>query len=61
MKVRLLTSRAGQGWSQAAGDEIEVSSQEGTRLIEMHRAVPMREKREKATRAPPEARNTGER
>lgn len=56
MKVRLLTSRAGQGWSQAAGDEIEVSSQEGARLIEMHRAVPIREKREKATRAPPEVR-----
>lgn len=56
MKVKLITGRAGVNWSQAAGEEIEVSNEEGKRLIEMQRAVLVREKREKATRQSQEER-----
>jgi hypothetical protein len=42
MKVKLLTSRAGVGESQNAGDEIEVSAAEGGRMIEAGQATLVR-------------------
>lgn len=45
MKVKLNISRAGKGFSQNAGDEIEVSDEEGRRLIELAKAEPVRQKR----------------
>lgn len=54
MKVRLLISRAGNGFVQSAGDEVEVSDEEAKRLMEAvpPKAVPVRETRatEKTTR-----------
>jgi hypothetical protein len=42
MKVKLLVSRGGIGFSQNFGDEIEVSAAEGKRMIEAGHAVPVR-------------------
>lgn len=39
MKVRLLVSRAGVGFSQNAGDEIDVDTAEAARMIEAGQAV----------------------
>lgn len=39
MKVRLLVSRAGAGFVQNRGDEIEVSTEEGKRMIEADQAI----------------------
>jgi hypothetical protein len=53
MKIKLLTSRAGVGFAQSAGDEIEVSDAEGARMVEAGQAIPVREAtRETATRKP---------
>lgn len=38
MKVKLLVSRAGAGFSQNVNDEIDVSKEEGLRLIEAGQA-----------------------
>lgn len=47
MKVRLLVSRAGVGFVQSPGDEIDVDAAEAVRMIERGQAEPVRE-------APPE-------
>jgi hypothetical protein len=39
MKVELLVSRAGVGFAQNVGDEIEVSDAEGERMIAASQAV----------------------
>lgn len=51
MKVKLLIARAGVDFTQNAGDEVEVSAEEGKRLIEAGQAAPVRENTpEKAVR-----------
>lgn len=52
MKVKLTISRAGNGFSQNVGDEIEVSDAEGKSLIEQSKAIPIRTAKpiEKATK-----------
>ena len=42
MKVKLLVSRASVEWVQNAGDVVEVSDDEGKRMIEANQAVPAR-------------------
>lgn len=42
MKVKLLVSRAGVGFSQNAGDIVEVSDGEASRMIEAGQAEPVR-------------------
>lgn len=42
MKVKLLIARAGVDFTQNVGDEIEVSAEEGKRLIEAGQAAPVR-------------------
>ena len=42
MQVILQISRAGAGFVQNAGDKIEVSDNEGKRLIEAGKAIPVR-------------------
>lgn len=56
MKIKLLVSRAGVGFSQNAGDEIEVSAEEAKRMVESGQAVPVgAAPKEKATsKAKPE-------
>ena len=50
MKVRLLVSRAGAGFSQSAGDKIDVDTAEAARMIEAGQAVPIRDQKvERAT------------
>ncbi len=50
MKVKLTQSRAGIGFAQGVGDEIEVSVAEAERMIDAGQAVPVRAVRtEKAT------------
>lgn len=50
MKVKLLVSRGGIDFSQAAGDVIEVSAAEGERMIAAEQAVAVgKVKAEKAT------------
>lgn len=52
MRVKLLISRSGPAGAQDVGDEIEVSSDEGQRLIDAGKAHPVsfkKPKREKAT------------
>lgn len=52
MRVKLLISRSGPAGAQDVGDEIEVSSNEGQRLIDAGKAQPVsfkKPKREKAT------------
>ena len=46
MKVKLLTSRAGVDFSQNVGDVVEVSGEEGKRMIENGQAVPLRNEAE---------------
>jgi len=43
MKIKLLCSRAGNGFSQNRGDEIEVGAEEGKRMIDAGQAELMRE------------------
>lgn len=43
MKVKLLISRGGAGFTQNAGDEVEVSEDEAKRMIEAGQAVPIAE------------------
>ena len=43
MKIKLLISRAGADFSQNAGDVIEVSADEGQRMIDAGQAELMRE------------------
>lgn len=43
MKIRLLCSRAGNGFSQNRGDEIDVGADEGQRMIEAGQAELVRE------------------
>lgn len=43
MKVKLLISRGGAGFTQNAGDEVEVSEDEAKRMIEACQAVPIAE------------------
>lgn len=61
MKVKLLVSRAGHGFTQNRGDVIEVSAEEGARMLaagqcelvrgaETERAVPVKAGREKAVK-----------
>lgn len=55
MKVKLLVSRAGAGFAQSVGDEIEVGEAEGGRMIAAGQAVPVRsEPVERAVVAAPE-------
>lgn len=42
MKIQLLVSRAGANFSQAAGEQIDVSDAEGRRMIEAGQAVLVR-------------------
>lgn len=42
MKIKLLVSRAGTGFVQNRGDEIEVSNSEAPRMIEAGQAEPVR-------------------
>lgn len=50
MKIRLLVSRGGAGFSQNAGEEIDVDADEAARMIEAGQAVPVRvQKVERAT------------
>ncbi len=42
MKVKLLVSRAGVDFAQNVGDEIDVSDDEGVRMIEAGQAMPVR-------------------
>ena len=56
MKVKLLTGRAGANFSNAPGDVIDVSKDEGQRMIDAGVAVPVVEKREKAVKSAPEKR-----
>lgn len=51
MKVILLVSRYGPTVSQEAGQEIEVSAEEGARLIKAGQARPV-EAKQRATRKP---------
>jgi hypothetical protein len=57
-QVRLTTSRAGTGWTQEAGQIVEVGADEAERLIASHQAVPVRQsapvQTEQATAAPAE-------
>lgn len=53
MRVKLLISRAGVGFVQKVGDEIDVADAEGARLIAAGKAVPVRqERKETATKKP---------
>lgn len=45
MKVKLTTSRAGRGFSQQAGEIIEVSEAEGASLLTSGQAEPVREQK----------------
>lgn len=45
MKVKLTTSRAGLGFSQQAGEIIEVGEAEGASLIASSQAEPVREQK----------------
>lgn len=45
MKIKLLTSRAGIGFSQNAGEEIEVSTAEAEALMGRGQAVLVREQK----------------
>lgn len=56
MKVKLLTGMAGADFSHQVGAEIEVEKKEGARLVEAGLAVPVVEKKERATRTPKEKR-----
>lgn len=59
MRVKLLISRSGPAGSFDVGDEIEVSSEEGQRLIDAGKAHLVsfkKPKREKATVKPEETR-----
>lgn len=42
MKVKLLVPRVGINGAETIGDEIDVSAEEGARLIEKHHAEPVR-------------------
>lgn len=42
MKIRLLTSRAGVGFAQSRGEEVDVSDAEAIRMIEAGQAEPVR-------------------
>ena len=53
MKIRLLVSRAGAGFVQNRGDEIDVQDAEAIRMIEAGQAEPVRAPVvERAVRAP---------
>jgi len=55
MKIKLLVSRAGNGFAQNRGDEIDVGADEGQRMIDAGQAELLREaKVERATKAAPE-------
>lgn len=43
MKIKLLTSRAGVGFAQSRGEEVDVSDAEAIRMIEAGQAEPVRE------------------
>lgn len=43
MKIKLIVSRAGVGFVQNRGDEIEVADAEAIRMIEAGQAEPVRE------------------
>lgn len=43
MRIRMLVSRAGVGFANSAGDEIEVSADEASRMIAAGQAEPVRE------------------
>ena len=43
MKIKLLVARAGDGFSQNRGDEIEVQADEGLRMIDAGQAELVRE------------------
>lgn len=53
MKVRLLVSRAGAGFAQSAGDEIDVSKEEAKRMMEADppQCVPVRASKPKTEKA----------
>lgn len=42
MRIKLLTSRAGAGFAQARGEEIEVGDAEAARMIAAGQAEPVR-------------------
>lgn len=52
MKIKLLISRAAADGSQNAGDEIDVPSDEATRMIEAGQAVPVRSATKPETATP---------
>ncbi len=52
MKIKLLISRAGAGFVQAAGDVIDVSDREGESLIRAGKAEPVAVKETAVHKAP---------
>lgn len=42
MKIKLLVSRAGNGFAQNSGDEIEIGDAEAIRMIEAGQAIAVR-------------------
>lgn len=59
MKVKLLIGRAGIGFVQNAGDEVDVDADEAKRMIAAGQAEPIAKtaaKRSKATKKPDETR-----
>jgi hypothetical protein len=55
MKIKLLTSRAGAGFVQNRGDEIDVGADEGQRMIDAGQAELVRTvKVERAAKSAPE-------
>lgn len=41
MKIKLLVSRAGTGFAQSVGEIIDVSADEGARMIQAEQAIPV--------------------
>ena len=56
MKVKLTISRAGVGFVQKAGQEVDLPKDEAERLIEAGKAIPVRSQaKETATKKTPKA------
>jgi hypothetical protein len=56
MKIKMTSSRAGIDFTLSPGDVVEVSDEEGKRLIELGKAEPVREQRQTTSRSKREKR-----
>jgi hypothetical protein len=56
MKIKMTSQRAGVDFTLKPGDVIDVSDEEGKRLIELGKAEPVREQRQTASRSKREKR-----